>query len=128
MAGTMGVNVYKMQYLCVMASGMLAAIGGAYLSIGDINMFSKDMVSGRGYIALSMVILGNWKPLWVALGGLVYGFAQSLQFRLQGVNIPPQLVQMLPYVLTMVVVVAAGIVGRAVGPKAMGKPFIKGER
>ena len=77
MAGTMGVNVYKMQYLCVMASGMLAAIGGAYLSIGDINMFSKDMVSGRGYIALSMVILGNWKPLWVALGGLVYGFAQA---------------------------------------------------
>ena len=101
MAGTMGVNVYKMQYLCVMASGMLAAIGGAYLSIGDINMFSKDMVSGRGYIALSMVILGNWKPLWVALGGLVYGFAQSLQFGLQGVNIPPQLIQMLPYILEL---------------------------
>lgn len=107
MAGTMGVNVYRLQYLCVMASGMLAAMGGAYLSIGDINMFSKDMVSGRGYIALSMVILGNWKPVWVAMGGLVYGFAQSLQFRLQSVNIPPQLVQMLPYVLTLIVLLFA---------------------
>ena len=87
--------------ICVMASGMLAAIGGAYLSIGDINMFSKNMVSGRGYTALSMVILGNRKPLWVALGGLVYGFARSLQFGLQGVNVPPHLVQMLPYILTL---------------------------
>ena len=126
MAGTMGVNVYKMQYLCVMASGMLAAIGGAYLSIGDINMFSKDMVSGRGYIALSMVILGNWKPLWVALGGLVYGFAQSLQFRLQGVNIPPQLVQMLPYILTLVVLLFAG--KKSSAPAASGKHYYqKGE-
>ena len=126
MAGTMGVNVYKMQYLCVMASGMLAAIGGAYLSIGDINMFSKDMVSGRGYIALSMVILGNWKPLWVALGGLVYGFAQSLQFRLQGVNIPPQLVQMLPYILTLVVLLFAR--KKSSAPAASGKHYYqKGE-
>lgn len=125
MAGTMGVNVYKMQYLCVMASGMLAAIGGAYLSIGDINMFSKDMVSGRGYIALSMVILGNWKPLWVALGGLVYGFAQSLQFRLQGVNIPPQLVQMLPYILTLVVLLFAR--KKSSAPAASGKHYYQKE-
>ena len=121
MAGTMGVNVYRLQYLCVMASGMLAAVGGAYLSIGDINMFSKDMVSGRGYIALSMVILGNWKPVWVALGGLVYGFAQSLQFRLQSVDIPPQLVQMLPYVLTLVVLLFAR--KKSSAPAAEGKHY-----
>lgn len=121
MAGTMGVNVYRLQYLCVMASGMLAAMGGAYLSIGDINMFSKDMVSGRGYIALSMVILGNWKPVWVAMGGLVYGFAQSLQFRLQSVNIPPQLVQMLPYVLTLIVLLFAR--KKSSAPAAEGKHY-----
>ena len=121
MAGTMGVNVYRLQYLCVMASGMLAAMGGAYLSIGDINMFSKDMVSRRGYIALSMVILGNWKPVWVAMGGLVYGFAQSLQFRLQSVNIPPQLVQMLPYVLTLIVLLFAR--KKSSAPAAEGKHY-----
>lgn len=103
MAGSMGINVYRIQYICMMVSGALAALGGAYLSIGDINMFSKDMVAGRGYIALSMVILGGWQPAGVAAAGLVYGVAQSLQFRLQSVNIPAQLVQMLPYVVTIIV-------------------------
>lgn len=107
MAGSMGIKVYRYQYISLMISGMLAALGGAYLSIGDINMFSKDMVSGRGYIALSMVILGGWHPVGVAVCGLVYGLAQSLQFRLQTVNIPPQLVQMLPYVVTILVLIFA---------------------
>ncbi len=103
MAGSMGINVYRTQFICMMAAGALAALGGAYLSIGDINMFSKDMVAGRGYIALSMVILGGWHPVGVAVSGLVYGVAQSLQFRLQSIEIPSQLVQMLPYVITIVV-------------------------
>lgn len=103
MAGSMGINVYKIQYISMMVSGALAGIGGAYLSIGDINMFSKDMVAGRGYIALSMVILGGWKPVPVAVCGLVYGIAQSLQFRIQSVSIPSQLVQMLPYAVTIIV-------------------------
>ena len=103
MAGSMGINVYGIQYGAMMVAGALAALGGAYLSVGDINMFSKDMVAGRGYIALSMVILGGWHPVGVAVSGLVYGVAQSLQFRLQSVEIPPQLVQMLPYVVTIAV-------------------------
>ena len=107
MAGSMGIKVYKYQYLSLMVSGMIASLGGAYLSIGDINMFSKEMVSGRGYIALSMVILGGWHPVGVAACGLIYGVAQSLQLRLQGVSIPPQLVQMLPYVITIVVLLFA---------------------
>lgn len=107
MAGSMGIKVYKYQYLSLMTSGMLAALGGAYLSVGDINMFSKEMVAGRGYIALSMVILGGWHPVGVAACGLIYGLAQSLQLRLQGVSIPPQLVQMLPYVVTIVVLLFA---------------------
>ena len=126
LAGTMGVNVYLVQYVFVIISGMLAAVGGAYLSIGDIDMFSKDMVSGRGYIALGMVILGNWKPTWVALAGLVYGFAESMQFRLQAVSIPPQLVQMLPYVFTILVLLFAR--RKSMAPAASGKPYYqKGE-
>lgn len=126
LAGTMGVNVYLVQYVFVIISGMLAAVGGAYLSIGDIDMFSKDMVSGRGYIALGMVILGNWKPTWVALAGLVYGFAESMQFRLQAVNIPPQLVQMLPYVFTILVLLFAR--RKSMAPAASGKHYYqKGE-
>ncbi len=113
MAGSMGIKVYKYQYLCLMAAGMLAAAGGAYLSLGDINMFSKEMVAGRGYIALSMVILGGWHPVGVAVSGLVYGLAQSLQFRLQTVSIPPQLVQMLPYVVTILVLIFARSRGKA---------------
>ena len=107
MAGSMGIKVYKYQYLSLMVSGMLAALGGAYLSVGDINMFWKEMVAGRGYIALSMVILGGWHPVGVAACGLIYGVAQSLQLRLQGVSIPPQLVQMLPYVGTILVLLFA---------------------
>lgn len=126
LAGTMGVNVYLVQYVFVIISGMLAAVGGAYLSIGDIDMFSKDMVSGRGYIALGMVILGNWKPTWVALAGLVYGFAESMQFRLQAVSIPPQLVQMLPYVFTILVLLFAR--RKSMAPAASGKHYYqKGE-
>lgn len=107
MAGSMGVRVYPLQFASVMAGSALAALGGAYLSIGDIDMFSKEMVAGRGYIALSMIILGNWHPVPVALAGLIYGFAQSLQFRLQSVQIPPQLVQMLPYIVTLLVLMFA---------------------
>ena len=126
LAGTMGVNVYLVQYVFVIISDMLAAVGGAYLSIGDIDMFSKDMVSGRGYIALGMVILGNWKPTWVALAGLVYGFAESMQFRLQAVSIPPQLVQMLPYVFTILVLLFAR--RKSMAPAASGKHYYqKGE-
>lgn len=103
MAGSMGVKVYRIQYACMALSGALAGLGGAYLSIGDINMFSKGMVAGRGYIALSMVILGGWHPVGVVVSGLVYGVAQSLQFRIQSVKIPAQLVQMLPYLVTILV-------------------------
>ena len=113
MAGSMGIKVYRLQYISMAVSGALAAMGGAYLSIGDINMFSKEMVAGRGYIALSMVILGGWHPIGVTVCGLVYGIAQSLQFRLQSVSIPPQFVQMLPYVVTIGVLMVARKKGRA---------------
>ena len=95
-AGSMGINVYRTQYICVILCGILAAMGGAYMSIGDIHLFSRDMVAGRGFIAMAVVIFGGWHPVGAYLGSLLFGLAQSMQYRLQSGSIPPQLVQMLP--------------------------------
>lgn len=127
-AGSMGINVYRTQYICVILCGVLAAMGGAYMSIGDIHMFSRDMVAGRGFIALAVVIFGGWHPVGVWLGSLLFGLAQSLQYRLQSGAIAPQLVQMLPYLVTMVVLAfARGSKHR--GPAASGRHYYaKGEQ
>lgn len=124
-ADTLGVNVYKLQYFCVILCGVLAGIGGAYLSIGDINMFGRDMVAGRGYIALAATIFGGWNPIGVYGGSLLFGLAQSLQIRLQIFEIPVQFVQMLPYVLTILVLIIFRKSSR--GPAAVGKHFRRGE-
>ena len=122
-AGASGINVYRTQYICVLFGSVLACIGGAYLSIGDVNMFSKDMVAGRGFIALAIVILGGWRPMGVVLGSLVFGLAQSLQIRLQAAEIPPQLVQMLPYVVTILALLLVRKRGKA--PAAEGTHYYR---
>lgn len=129
-ADSLGINVALTRYISVAIAGLLGGLGGAALSLGQVSVFMENMTSGRGYVAWSSVTVGRWNPVGIMGASLLFGGADSVQMRLQalGIEIPHQLVQMLPYVLTMVVVVAAGIVGRAVGPKAMGKPFIKGER
>ncbi len=124
-ADSLGVNVYMMQYIGVITCGVLAGIGGAYLSIGDINMFSRDMVAGRGYIALAALIFGGWNPLGVYLGSLLFGFAQALQIRLQVFEIPVHFVEMLPYIVTLLVLIVYR--NRARGPIAAGKHFRRGE-
>lgn len=124
-ADSLGVNVYKLQYIGVITCGILAGIGGAYLSIGDINMFSRDMVAGRGYIALAALIFGGWNPFGVYGASLLFGFAQALQIRLQGFQVPVQFVEMLPYVVTIVVLILFR--KRARGPLAAGKHFKRGE-
>lgn len=127
-AGSMGINVYRTQYICVILCGVLAAMGGAYMSIGDIHMFSRDMVAGRGFIALAVVIFGGWHPMGAWLGSLLFGLAQSIQYRLQSGAIPPQLVQMLPYIVTIIVLAfARGTKHRA--PAAEGRHYYaKGEQ
>lgn len=122
-AGSQGINVYKVQYFSLAMSGVLASLGGAYLSLGTINMFIKDMVAGRGYVALAMVILGRWHPIGVVLIGLIYGIAESLQYRLQSVTIAPQLVQCLPYLVTLLVLLLSK--GGNVGPKSAGKHYYR---
>lgn len=123
-ADTVGVNVFRMRYVAVALSGALAGLGGTYLSIAHLSRFSEGMTAGRGFIALAAVIFGKWTP-YGALGAcLFFGYADALQMRLQAVGVPTQFMNMLPYVLTMVAL--AGFIGKSVGPKASGEPYIKG--
>jgi simple sugar transport system permease protein len=124
-ADTVGVDVFKLRYLGVGLSGVLAGLGGAYLSIGQLNIFTEGMTNGRGFIALAAVIFGKWNP-WGALGAcLLFGLADAVQISLQnaGVNIPSDFLLMLPYVLTLVAL--TGFIGRSNPPAAAGVPYAK---
>jgi general nucleoside transport system permease protein len=123
-ADTVGVSVVRVRYAAVVASGMLAALGGAYLSVGFVGSFSNDMTNGRGFIALAAMIFGKWKP-WGALWAcLLFGFGSAMSDRVSGVNQTlGTLFEALPYVLTLVAV--AGLVGRSRPPAADGIPYVR---
>src|SRR5207253_2554983 len=124
-ADTVGINVYAIRYGCVVLSGMLAALGGAYLSIGfGGGAFTDNMTAGRGFIALAAVIFGNWRPFGAFGAALLFGFSTALAYRLPAYSgSAATLFQALPYVLTLIAV--AGVVGRTVPPAADGKPYKK---
>jgi simple sugar transport system permease protein len=125
-AETAGISVYFVRYSNVILSGALAGLGGAYFTLQQIGNFLPNMTGGRGFIALAAMIFGRWTPVGAFLASLLFAGADALSGRLQisGVNLPYQILGMLPYVLTIVVV--AGAVGRAVAPAADGKPYKKG--
>ncbi len=125
-ADTVGIHVHKIQYICVTLSGMLSGLGGAYLSLGWLNLFSQNMSAGRGFIALAANIFGKWNPAGAFGASLLFSFTDALQIKLQGVGIPIQFIQMIPYILTILVL--AGAVKRAVPPAAIGKHYEKGEK
>jgi ABC-type uncharacterized transport system permease subunit len=124
-AETAGINVYTVRYMNVILSGALAGLGGAYFTLQQIGNFLPNMTGGRGFIALAAMIFGKWTPIGAFLASLLFAGADALSGRLQisGVNLPYQILGMLPYILTIVVV--AGAVGRAVAPAADGKPYKK---
>ena len=116
---SVGVPVHRVRYLAAALSGVLAALGGAYLAL-DQHQFSADMTAGRGFIALAATIFGRWDPFRAALACLFFAAAETLQIQLQGSQaIPSQFVEMIPYALTIVAL--AGVVGRAVAPAALGR-------
>jgi ABC-type uncharacterized transport system permease subunit len=131
-ADTVGVHVNRMRYISVVIGGLIAGIGGAYFSLGVVGTFEDGMTRGQGFVALAAMIFGNWNPIGGFMAALLFGFADALQVKMQILKpvvpiinqpIPPEFLQMAPYILTIIVV--AGVVGRALAPAAEGKPYEK---
>jgi ABC-type uncharacterized transport system permease subunit len=122
---SMGVNVLRLRCLGVIVGCMLAGVGGAQLSLGDLSQFVERMTAGRGFIALAALIFGKWTPHGILGACLLFGMADALAEHLyvRAINVPSQIFLMIPFALTMVVL--AGLVGRAVPPAADGKPYEK---
>lgn len=127
-ADTLGINVYRVRYASVVCSGVLAGFGGAAQTLAVISLFTPTAISGHGFIALAAVIFGKWTPHGAAGACILFGFAQALVVLLGGgaVAIPSQILAMLPYILTILVLVL--FVGKSVAPKASGVAYEKGVR
>ncbi len=118
-----GMSVTRMRYGAVLFSGVMAALAGSFISIGDIHTFTEGMTGGAGYLAIAAIIFGNWKPGRMLLACLLFGTASALQFFLPaiGVHVPVALLIMLPYVLALLAV--AGLIGRQTAPHALTQPY-----
>lgn len=128
-ADTLGIRVQRTRFLCVFFGGMLAGLAGAYVSLAQVGFFRDNMVGGRGFIVIAIVIFGNWGHYGALLGSLLFGLADSLQLHLQTVFgwwIPWQFFSMLPYIVTIVALV--GILRKTRAPAALLKHFKRGER
>lgn len=139
-ADAAGVSVARIRYSGVLLAGVLAGIGGAYLSIGQSSLFTRNMTSGRGFIALAALIFGKWRPFQTLLACLLFGFTEAISIQMQGAiklpvflatllrqtpgdDIPVQFIQMVPYLLTIIVL--AGFIGSSRPPRALGIPYQK---
>jgi ABC-type uncharacterized transport system permease subunit len=120
-AESVGINVARYRYACVLTSGILSGFGGAYLSIGDLSQFTTNMTAGRGFIALAAVIFGNWTPFGALGAALLFGFAQALRFQVQALGLPisQDVIIALPYLLTLVAV--TGLVRNPRPPAGLGQ-------
>ena len=124
-ADTMGIDVIRMRYMNVFLSGLVAGLAGAWFSLEATFNFDDLMTNGRGFISLAAMIFGNWTPFGALGGALLFSLSDALQIKIQGFNfaLPPQFIQMLPYVITIIVL--AGVVGRTRAPAAVGQPYEK---
>lgn len=116
-AATAGVNVTKYRYICVILCGMLCGLAGAYLSVDQSNLFVKEMVAGRGFMALAATIFGGWNPAGSFFASLLFAFAQAIRINIE-MALPQRILQMVPYLLTLVVLIIFG--RKSQGPKAAG--------
>jgi general nucleoside transport system permease protein len=124
-ADTLGINVYLTRYINVILGGAIAGVGGAYFTIGAVGRFDQIMTAGKGFIGLAAMIFGNYHPIGSFAASLIFGFADSLQVKMQilRIPIPTEFLQMAPYIVTMIVL--AGVVGRVHPPAADGLPYEK---
>ncbi|WP_394779565.1 ABC transporter permease [Undibacterium sp.] len=128
-ADAAGIHVERTRFMAMMTAGVLCSFSGAYLAIVQSGFFLRDMSAGNGFLALTALVFGNWRPLYTAMGCLMFGFFAALQIQMEGVElpgigkIPGSLIQMIPYVVT--VIVLAGFMAKSVAPKAIGIPFVK---
>ncbi len=129
MVDAAGVSVTRLRYTALTLNGILCGLAGSYLVLAQSASFSQNMTAGRGFMALAALIFGRWHPVNALWACLLFGFLDAVAIRLQGVHfagfgeVPVQAIQALPYVLT--VVLLAGFIGKAVAPKASGKPYVK---
>jgi len=128
-ADAAGISVERQRYIAMLIAGVLCSFSGAYLAIVQSGFFLRDMSAGAGYLALTAMVFGNWRPFHTFLGCLMFALFQAIQIQIEGVDlpvigrIPGSLIQMVPYVVT--VIVLAGLMAKSVAPKALGTPFVK---
>lgn len=122
-AETAGINVTRVRYIAVTLMGAMAGLGGAFLSVGELSSYTEGLVAGRGFIALAAVIFGRWNPFWTTMACFLFGLADALQIRLQGMGVPIsyEFLLMFPYLLSLITFVI--FVNRAKSPAALGKPY-----
>ncbi len=125
-ADTMGINVNRIRFICVMISGAFAGLAGAHLSIGELGIFQREMSAGRGFIALAAMIFGKWNPIGAFFACLLFAFTNAVSMNVRIPGVPTDLLNAFPYVVTIIVL--ATFVGRSAAPKAIGKAYDKGER
>ena len=127
-ADTLGVSVVRTRYQCLIVGGMLAALAGAFLTIGSANMYADNITADRGFIAIALVYFGRWNPWGILLGSLLFSLADSFQSMVQvlGINFPYELAVILPYMITIIALAIS--YGRVWAPAALGKPFQRGTR
>ncbi|HET7181807.1 MAG TPA: ABC transporter permease, partial [Candidatus Limnocylindrales bacterium] len=125
-AGTVGINVLAIRYRALFMAGLITGLAGSYLSLATSGSFQMDMAAGKGFIGLAAVIFGAWHPVGAFFAAVVFGFAENMQSLLNilGVGVAPQILNSVPYVVTIVVV--AGVVGRVRGPAEAGRPYEQG--
>jgi general nucleoside transport system permease protein len=125
-AGTVGINVLQIRYRALLLAGMISGLAGSYLSLATSGSFQMEMTAGKGFIGLAAMIFGAWHPIGAFFAAFVFGFADGVQSVLSvlGVQVPTELLNAIPYVVTIVVV--AGVVGRVRGPASAGQPYEQG--
>ncbi len=128
-ADTSGLNVSRVRYIGVVVGAAMAGLGGAVLTVVQLNLFTEGITAGRGWIAIALVVFSRWNPVWALVGALLFGITDALQFRIQALGsqeMPYEFLLMLPYGLTLLALVFS--TGRSLAPAALGIPYVKGQR